>query len=319
MNTNSHNQILHYLQLESIYYSRSTLGGTNWGVELPPFENTSMFHIVTSGSCFVTINNQTIELQAGDLVFISRACGHEVKGDIDYNSTNLFDLPVQQVSDHYETLTLNPDSDDQTTLLCGVVRISHPAGEMLINDMPDLIHIKRDDHLFGDMMGEIVRLVFREASGNFIGGETVITRLADVLLIQAIRTWVETESSFKGTWLSAIKDEKIGKALACIHSQPENAWTVESLGREVGLSRTAFSNRFRDLVGNTVLNYLTEWRMNLAMMKLQNGEKVDYKFTESLGYQSESAFRRAFKNTLGMNVSEAIRSISMSKAQPEIA
>lgn len=304
MNKPSYNQILHYLKLDSIYYSRSTIGGECWGIDVPAFENTSMFHIVTSGNCYVRLKEQSIHLQAGDLVFISRACGHSVMGQVSNSCEDLFSLPINQISEHYETLDINTEDSKKTTLLCGVVRISHPAGEMLINDMPDIIHIKRDEHLFGDMMGEVVRLVFREASGNFIGGETVITRLADVLLIQAIRTWVENESEFKGTWLNAIQDEKIGAALARIHSQPEVAWTVEKLGREVGLSRTAFSNRFTKLVGNTVLSYLTKWRMNLAVMKIKDGEKVNYDFSESLGYQSESAFRRAFKKTLGMNVSD---------------
>ena len=304
MSTHGYGDVLHYLKLDSIYYSRSTMGGQDWGVELPPFENTSMFHIVTSGSCVVEVKDRRIDLQAGDLVFISRACGHKVIGANNEQAINLFDLPIHQVSDHYETLELNPELEEKTTLLCGVVRISHPAGEMLINEMPDLIHIKRDHHMFGEMMGEIVRLVFREASGNFIGGETVITRLADVLLIQAIRSWVADSSELHGKWITALSDEKIGKALACIHQHPEGNWTIENLGAEVGLSRTAFANRFKDMVGESVLSYVTKWRMNLAVMKIREGKRVDIDFVESLGYKSESAFRRTFKKSVGMNVSD---------------
>ncbi len=304
MSTNRYGDVLHYLKLDSIYYSRSTMGGQDWGIDLPPFENTSMFHIVTSGSCVVEVKEQRIDLQAGDLVFISRACGHKVTGANNHKAINLFDLPVHQVSDYYETLELNPEDEDNTTLLCGVVRISHPAGEMLIDEMPDLIHIKRDQHMFGDMMGEIVRLVFREASGNFIGGETVITRLADVLLIQAIRSWVANSNELHGKWITALSDEKVGKALACIHQHPEESWSIEKLGAEVGLSRTAFANRFKNMVGEPVLSYITKWRMNLALMKIREGKRVDIHFVESLGYKSESAFRRTFKKIVGMNVSE---------------
>lgn len=307
MSTNSYNEVLHYLKLDSIYYSRSTLGGEDWGVELPEFEKTSMFHIATSGSCLVEINDVSIQLNTGDLVFISRACGHVIKGSKKAKATNLFSLPIRQVSDHYETLDINSDEPDKTTLLCGVVKISHPAGEMLLNEMPDLIHIKQEQHMFGNMMGEIVRLVLREASGDFIGGETVITRLADVLLIQAIRSWVENADEFQCKWIAALKDEKIGKAMLCIHSKPNISWTIDSLGREVGMSRTAFSNRFNELVGDTVMNYLTKWRMNMATMRIQNGEVVNLDFIESLGYKSESAFRRAFKKVLGVNVSDLKR------------
>jgi AraC-like DNA-binding protein len=184
------------------------------------------------------------------------------------------------------------------------VKITHPAGEMLINEMPEIIVMKQNEHLFGSMMSEIVRLIAREAAGDFIGGETVITRLADVLVIQAIRNWIEGSDSFQSKWIEAIKDEKIGKALLRIHNRPEESWTIESLGREIGMSRTAFSNRFSEVVGESVLNYLTRWRMNLAVMRVKEGEKVDLDFVESLGYKSESAFRRTFKKVIGRNISE---------------
>jgi len=297
------NQVLHYLKLDSMYYSRTTMGGDEWGIDIPPFEQTSMFHIVTTGQCHVTINDQQTQLQAGDLVFISRACGHQLKARPDNQCTDLFALPMQQISEHYETIDVNPEAAIKTRLLCGVVRISHPAGERLISQMPEVIHIRRDEHLFGDMLGELVRLVITEASGNFLGGETVITRLADVLVIQAIRTWVEQHSEIGGQWLGAIRDEKIGRALSQLHARPEVAWTIEKLGREIGMSRTALANRFSELVGQTVFAYLTEWRMNLALMNIQAGDRVDLDFAARLGYQSEAAFRRAFKKTMGYNVS----------------
>jgi AraC-like DNA-binding protein len=300
---NSINQVLHHLKLESMYYSRSTMGGSDWGIDLPPFAHTSMFHIVTMGQCGVAINGRYTQLQAGDLVFISRSCGHQLMASPDSQCTPLFDLPMQQVSEHYETIEVNPEADSQTRLLCGVVRISHPAGERLINGMPDVIHIKRDDHLFGDMLGELVRLVITEAAGNYLGGETVITRLADVLVIQAIRTWVEQHNDEAGQWLTAVKDEKIGHALSELHAHPEVAWTIEKLGRTIGMSRTALAYRFNQMVGQTVFAYLTEWRMNLAVMYIKAGERVNLDFAHRLGYQSEAAFRRAFKKTMGVNVS----------------
>jgi AraC-like DNA-binding protein len=307
ISTDSYKEILHYLKLDSIYYSRSTFGGTDWGIELPEFEKTSMFHIATRGSCLVEINGSCIELKAGDLIFISRACGHVIKGSEKAKVVDFFSLPIHQVSDYYETLELNPDDPVTTMLLCGVVRLSHPAGEMLLSEMPDFIHINQEQHMFGDMMGEIVRLVLREASADYIGGETVITRLADILLIQAIRSWVEDASDFECRWVGALKDEKIGKAMLCIHSRPEMPWTIERLGKEVGMSRTAFSNRFTELVGDTVMSYLTRWRMNMAMMRLKSGEQVNPDFVESLGYMSEPAFRRAFKKVFGLNISDIKR------------
>ncbi len=304
VNSASYNEILHYLKLDSVFYSRSTLGGDKWGIDLPAFENTSMFHIVTSGSCVVDIGGNAYHLRTGDLVFISRAHGHAVKGSEKAKATDLFAHPIKRVSPCYETLELHPEEKDQTTILCGVVKITHPAGEMLINEMPDIIVMRQDQHMFGSMMSEIVRLIAREAAGDMIGGETVITRLSDVLAIQAIRNWIESSDSFQSKWIQAIKDEQIGKALNCMHNNPSESWTIESLGKEVGMSRTAFSNKFTEVVGESVLHYLTKWRMNLAAMKVREGASVDLEFVENLGYKSESAFRRTFKKVIGMNISE---------------
>ncbi|TQV72912.1 AraC family transcriptional regulator [Aliikangiella marina] len=304
METKTYDAILHYLKLESVYYSRSSFGGNEWGVDVPAYDNTSMFHIVTAGTCEVEINGNCIQMNQGDVLFISRACGHIVRGADNDKAIDLLSLPVDHVSEFYETLELNSEETQKTIILCGVVKITHPSGAMLINEMPDVIHVKRKEHMFNTVMDEIVQLMFREANGQYLGGETVITRLADVLMIQTIRHWVESASDFHGRWLNALKDGKIGKALASIHSSPEKNWTIESLGKEVGMSRTAFANKFRELIDQSPMNYLTTWRMNLAKLRISNGEKVDLDFIESLGYQSESAFRRAFKKVIGVNVSE---------------
>lgn len=301
---NTSDAILHYLKLESVYYSRSSFGGQNWGVEVPEYHDTSMFHILTAGSCLVEINGNIVELNEGDILFITRACGHTVKGKTNNQSIDLLSLPVNQVSPFYETLELEGNEPDKTIILCGVVKITHPSGAMLINEMPDVIHVKRKEHMFNSVMDEIVKLMFCEARSEFLGGETVITRLADVLMVQAIRHWIETSSDSHGRWLKALNDKKIGKALACIHSSPEINWSVESLGKEVGMSRTSFSNKFRELVEESPLSYLTAWRMNLAKLRISNGEKVDLDFVASLGYKSESAFRRMFKKVIGVNISE---------------
>ena len=303
MKNRSYDEIFHYLKLESIYYSRSTLGGIDWGIDVPAYENTSMFHIVVSGSCVVEINETELTMNAGDVVFITRACGHQVKAQQSAKVIDLYSLPVTKVSDFYETLELNEEAPEKTIILCGVVNIKHPSGEMLLDEMPNLVHVKREQHMFNSMIEGIVNLVFHEAKSEFLGGEEVITRLVDILMIQTIRHWIDTADTDKGSWLHAMKDIKIGKALSLIHSATHKPWTVESLGRDVGMSRTAFANRFTELVGEPPMSYLKQWRMNLAIDKVKSGEKIDLDFIELLGYKSEAAFRRAFKKVTGSTIS----------------
>jgi len=124
-----------------------------------------------------------------------------------------------------------------------------------------------------------------------------------VLVIQALRYWITHNAEAKQGWLFAMKDKRIGKSLSLIHSNPQRQWTLESLGREIGMSRTAFASKFTMLVGEPMLQYLTKWRMNLAVMRLKEGEKVTPELVEQLGYRSESAFRRTFKKVTGKNTS----------------
>lgn len=103
------------------------------------------------------------------------------------------------------------------------------------------------------------------------GGEAVITRLADIIVVQAIRAWIEADASSTG-WLGALKDREIGRAITLIHRHPERDWSVETLAREVAMSRSAFARRFKELVGESPMTYVTRWRMQLAVSWLRAAE-----------------------------------------------
>jgi AraC-like DNA-binding protein len=141
------------------------------------------------------------------------------------------------------------------------------------------------------------------------GGETVITHLADILIIQAIRSWLDSAPDANRGWLAALRDKQIGRALAAIHRQPEKAWSVDSLAREVGMSRSGFSARFTQLVGNSAMRYLTRWRMQLARAQLAEGTTQISQIADRLGYQSEAAFCRAFKREFGISPGSFRRTI----------
>ena len=294
-------EALHYLKLSGAFYCKSDLRGS-WGISLPAMPETSMFHIVTAGSCLIECAQQKIELKAGDFIFLPKGQGHIFRSTAGAKAADLFSLHRDQISQCYETLNLG-DEGDRTTMLCGVVRLEHPSAEFIINSMPDVIYLESSKSSYSSWMGNTVRLISEEAEQTQIGGETVLTRLADVLVIQALRDWISNEDHGKQGWLCALKDERIGKSLSLIHTNPGRQWTLASLGREIGMSRTPFASRFKELVGEPMLQYLTKWRMNLAAMRLKDGERVTPELIEQLGYKSESAFRRTFKKVLGRNTS----------------
>src|SRR5215468_6220257 len=133
------------------------------------------------------------------------------------------------------------------------------------------------------------------------GGETVITRLADILVIHAIRSWIKQSSLAQTGWLGALQDRQIGRVISKIHRNPGQAWTLESLASEASMSRSAFAARFTKLVGEPAMRYVTRWRMSKARMLLAERNVTVAEVANSLGYESEAAFNHAFKRHVGMS------------------
>jgi AraC-like DNA-binding protein len=129
----------------------------------------------------------------------------------------------------------------------------------------------------------------------------VITRLGDILVVQAIRAWIETDPTARTGWLGALKDRHIGRALALIHRDPAHDWTVPSLARQVAMSRSAFAARFTELVGEPAMRYVTRWRIYVAMDALKQQDTSLAELASRLGYRSEAAFSRAFKRVIGVS------------------
>ena len=131
----------------------------------------------------------------------------------------------------------------------------------------------------------------------------VVTRLADILVIQAIRSWLDENSLAQVGWLGALKDKQVGRALALIHKRPEREWSLASLAREVGMSRSGFAKRFATLVGMPTMQYIARCRMRLAHQHLQQRAFGVSELASKVGYQSEAAFSRAFKRYIGISPS----------------
>ena len=293
-------ETLHSLRLTGTLYSRAELTAP-WGIELPAFDNCMMFHIITSGSCWLEIKGEEPRLlQQGSLVLVPHGQGHTIRNKPNDKAVPLFDIPVEQVSERYEIMRYGGDGE-LTQLTCGVVRFDHVAGQQLIGLLPKVLQIDSwaDDE--DGWLQSTLRFIAREAKELRPGGETVITHLADILIIQAIRSWIDSAPQAERGWLAALRDKQVGKALAVIHSEPDKDWSVTALAKEVGMSRSGFSARFTHLVGESAMRYLTRWRMQLARMQLQETSDSLSVLASRLGYQSEVAFSRAFKRIFGVS------------------
>ncbi len=292
-------ETLHLLRLTGTLYCRSELTAP-WGIDLPAFDGCMMFHVVTAGHCWLEVGGEEPRLlQQGSLALVPHGNGHCIRSSPKIEAVPLFDIPVEQVSDRYEIMRYGGDGE-LTHLTCGVVRFDHVAGQQLIALLPRVLQIDTWADEEGSWLQSTLRFIAREARKLRPGGETVITHLADILIIQAIRSWIESAPEADRGWLGALRDDQVGRALAAIHREPEKDWTLATLAKEIGMSRSGFSARFTKLVGESAMRYLTRWRMQLARLQLQETSDPLSILADRLGYQSEAAFCRAFKRVFGV-------------------
>jgi AraC-like DNA-binding protein len=188
-----------------------------------------------------------------------------------------------------------------TSLLCGAVRFDDPAAQRLLALLPPRICIEASNAPQSQWMQSTLQWLAAEASVLRAGGETVITRLADILVIQAIRSWMTQDPAAQTGWLGALRDKQIGRAIALIHRDPARDWTLAALAAEVAMSRSAFAARFTQLVGEPAMHYVARWRMQLALTRLREDATPLAELAGHLGYQSEAAFSRAFKRFIGVS------------------
>jgi AraC-like DNA-binding protein len=291
-------EALHALQVHGAFYCRSELTAP-WGLEMPAFERCLSFHAVTAGEAWLEVDDERVRLRRGDLAVVPHGRGHllrDAPGGPVLGRVDL--LPQEMVTDHYSVLTAG-GGGQPTTLVCGIVELDHPTARRLTASLPRLLLVEGDDPVRSAWVQPTLSLMATEVAHTRPGGETVVTRLADVLVIQAIRAWLDEEDSHTG-WLLALRQPQVGRALALVHRHPEDPWTVASLATEVAMSRSAFAARFTELVGEPPLQYLTRWRMELATTALSSGATVA-QVAGRYGYDSEAAFSRAFKRILGVS------------------
>ncbi|MFV2103745.1 AraC family transcriptional regulator [Micromonospora sp. LOL_024] len=290
-------EALHLLRLTGTLYCRADLTAP-WGVAVPAIEGCMALQVVTAGAGHLEVDGTEPRLlRPGTLTLLPHGTPHLFRSDPTAAVEPLFDLPVEQISDRYEILRYG-GGGALTQVTYAVLRLDHVAGRRLIAQLPTVVQVDNFDD--DGWLYSTLRFVSREAVALRPGGETVITRLADILVIQAIRSWLDSAPEARQGWLAALRDDQVGRALAAIHRAPAQQWSVESLAREVGMSRSAFSARFTDLVGEPAMRYLAQWRLQLAWVHLGETSEPLSVVARRFGYQSEAAFCRAFKRAFGV-------------------
>jgi AraC-like DNA-binding protein len=274
--------------------------------------------VISGGFLLETDAAAPRSLERGDLALVPRGEGHRLLSEEGAPAPGILDLERDLLSERYEVLR-HGEGGASTSLICGAVRFDHPAARHLIEVLPATICVQASDSPQMERIESTLRLMAAEARELSPGGEAVITRLGDILVIQALRSWLETDPEARAGWLGALRDPQIGRALGLIHRQPERAWSVASLADELAMSRSAFAARFTELAGEPVMQYVTRWRMQVAHDALESEGATVAELAARLGYRSEAAFARAFKRVTGVAPGAVRRGAAPALQPPDVA
>ncbi len=307
-------EILHRMRLRGEFYCQAELTAP-WALEMPALEETISFHVVTEGHCVLRVGDlDPGHLRSGDLALVPHGTGHVMhsrdmpeKGALPMMPHRVDLLPQDYLGPSHSHLK-HGKGGESTRVICGIVGFEEPAARQLARQLPPLLILTRDSVAAHSQILDSVRLMGAELAARQVGGDVVASRLADIIVIQAIRSWLTEAHSGRMGWFAAVNDERIGPALLAIHSDPGRPWDVASLAKVAASSRSLFSARFSQLVGETPISYLTRWRMDKARLLLRRSGLSVAETARQVGYGSEAAFSRAFTRTVGSSPSAWRRS-----------
>ena len=189
---------------------------------------------------------------------------------------------------------------EATSFVCGFLACNKSVSRPLLDALPRLLRIPIGDGQGFAMVQELLRVGLRESGRLRAGAQPLLAKLAELLFVEALRRYIELLPPDGKGWLAGFRDAQVGRALALIHGDPGRNWTVDELARLAAMSRSALAERFTSLVGESPMQYLTRWRLALAAQMLRSTKEPIVRIAERAGYESETAFNRAFKREVGV-------------------
>jgi AraC-like DNA-binding protein len=297
--------ILASVRLESTLLSRARYTApwavTTRGASAP------IFHAVVAGQCVLTHRGGRYELSVGEVALLPRADAHLM------SSGEATPVPVTNLSAVARHgligLIEHGGRGAETRIICGIVRPGLEAAAWLLEMLPPLIISRPTDPSARGWIDHTLGMLDAELCAPSPGSEAIVARLTDGLVLHILREHALSAAEHERGWLAALRDERIGKALALIHAEPGKPWTGSSLAAKVGMSRSRFFAHFTALVGEPPVHYLARWRASAAADLLRRRRLTDAALAEAVGYRSEHAFKTAFRRFLGVTPSTYRRQI----------
>jgi AraC-like DNA-binding protein len=265
----------------------------------PGAERVVIFHLITAGECCVEIDSEPpVHLIAGDAVVFPQGHAHRMCSEPGLKPAN--GARLADVLSRRPRKLVYGGGGRTTRLVCGYLACDTRLARMLLSGLPPLLKVSVRGSNAGVWLEASVQYALAEAGSPRPGGKAVLAKLAEVLFIEVLRLYTNEQSAGRCGWLAAVRDRVVGAALTQLHARPAHAWTLEALARAAGTSRSVLAERFQHLVGSAPMEYLTQWRMVLAGNLLCRSNAPLARIAEDVGYQTDTAFIRAFRREYGV-------------------
>jgi AraC-like DNA-binding protein len=260
--------------------------------------------LVTEGTCWATLPQDpgsALQVSAGEVIVVPQGETHLLGSSTDLSPVLLAPLLANQVeTTPGEVMTIAYGGGGAATrMVCGFLAAQEIWRNPLLCALPRLFKVGMRGSS-ASWLESSMRFAAEEAASAHAGSATVLAKLAELVFVQAVRGYVDTMPDDRGGWLAGLRDRFIARALALMHARPAQPWTVEDLARRVGMSRSGLAQRFADLLGVPPMQYLAQWRLQLAAQQLRLSDRPLASIAEDVGYESEAAFNRAFKREFGV-------------------
>jgi AraC-like DNA-binding protein len=265
----------------------------------PSAERVVIFHFITEGECYVEMEGHPpMRLSAGDVVVFPQGDAHRMASEPGMP-------PATGSRPLAEILTRRPrqlsygGGGAPTALVCGYLACDARLAKLLLAGLPPVMRVNVRGSNAGTWLESSVHYALREARSPRPGGSGVLAKLSEVLFIEVLRLYIDQHAPGRIGWLAGVGDRVVGAALSALHTRPAHAWTLEDLAKEAGASRSVLAERFQQMVGSSPMQYLTQWRMMLAANLLSRSNAPLARIAEDVGYQTDTAFIRAFRREYG--------------------
>ncbi|HEX5387713.1 MAG TPA: AraC family transcriptional regulator [Gemmatimonadales bacterium] len=298
--------LLRIVRLDGAFFY-AVEAGDPWSVEtvaarelspriMPAAEHLISYHVVTEGYCYGgLIGEEPVELVGGDAIVFPHGDAHVMASARGLRAGP--EVSTSVVARYPATVRLGAAGTRLTTFVCGFLGCDRRPFNPLLAALPRRMHMRG---IADALPGNFTRQLTEETRLGRPGAETVLTRLAELMFLEVLRRYLAELPPGQTGWLAGLRDEMVGRVLALLHAEPAHPWTLAELAREAASSRSNVAKRFAELVGQPPMQYLAQWRMQVAANLLaQSGAKVAAVASE-VGYDSEAAFSRAFKKATGL-------------------